>query len=94
MAIKSSGVCPFCGSFIQARVVETNYLRRDKCRCPDCSNVIYVCRMPGCNNYTKGGDIWDDEFCPSCTNSMDSRAISAIGLGLSLFAVFGKSKDK
>ena len=50
--------------------------------------------MPGCNNYAKGGEIWDDELCPSCTNSLDGRVASVATLGVTLFALFGKDEKK
>lgn len=68
--LKPAGKCPFCNKQVRAEVVETtSSLRRDKCRCPTCGETVYVCRMPGCNNYARSGMIWDDELCPSCYGS-------------------------
>jgi hypothetical protein len=58
-----------------AQVVEENILRRDKCVCPSCAETIYVCRTPGCDNYAKGGDLYDHELCPECT-----RAVGNVGM--------------
>ncbi len=55
MAIKARGLCPFCSNSITAKIIEYNYIRRDKCKYPDCNHIIYVCRTPSCNNYAKGG---------------------------------------
>lgn len=92
MSVKSKGACPFCNEQIVPIVVEENSIRRDKCQCPECSEIVYVCRSPGCNNYTKGGEFWDDELCPSCTDGISGNVkgvavISAIGL---LFSAFQK----
>lgn len=76
MSSKHVGLCPFCNKEVRPRVVEENYLRRDKCKCPECSNIIYVCRTPGCTNYAKGGDFWDDELCPSCTSTLFDGGVS------------------
>ena len=46
MSSKHVGLCPFCNKEVHPRVVEENYLRRDKCKCPECGGIIYVCRMP------------------------------------------------
>lgn len=70
MAKKHKGVCPFCEESVTPDVVEENYVRRDRCQCPNCQSFIYVCRSPGCQNYAKGGDIYDDELCPSCTSGV------------------------
>jgi hypothetical protein len=70
MTKKHLGICPFCKELTTPSVAEDNTLRRDKCICPKCSNVVYVCRTPGCDDYTRGGDIYDDELCPACTASV------------------------
>lgn len=64
---KSLGKCPWCGEYVRAIVIEENFVRRDFCKCPKCGGKVLVCRTPGCNDYAKGGDFWDDEFCPDCT---------------------------
>lgn len=68
MSLKRLGECPFCRQSVRAQIVEENILRRDKCACPSCGGAVYVCRAPGCNNYAKGGDIYDDALCPGCTS--------------------------
>lgn len=73
MAIKHSGTCPFCKETITATISESNSVRRDKCICPSCKGTIYVCRSPGCDNYAKGGNIYDDELCPECTRSLTAH---------------------
>lgn len=67
MSLKHLGECPFCKESITPQVVEENTFRRDKCVCPSCNGTVYVCRTPGCDNYAKGGDLYDDELCPRCT---------------------------
>lgn len=91
--LKDEGLCPFCHQDVRPRVIEENYLRRDKCQCPECGGIVYVCRTPGCTNYAKGGDFWDDELCPSCTSSLFNTAASAsIGLLPMIFGGFFKKK--
>jgi hypothetical protein len=72
MSNKHSGPCPYCGETITPELVEKNTIRRDVCLCPECKKQLLVCRTPGCHNYTKGGEIYDDELCPSCTASIAS----------------------
>lgn len=60
---KSKGLCPFCKTEMIPDIVESNFLRRDRCRCTKCSRIIYICRTPFCNDYTKSGELYDDEFC-------------------------------
>lgn len=78
MAEKHLGTCPFCKELVTPYVVEGNVIRRDKCMCPNCQNTVYVCRAPGCDDYARGGDIYDDEFCPSCTASATEGGATAI----------------
>lgn len=68
---KPKGKCPFCLKLMVPKVLEENTLRRDKCQCSFCSKIVYICRMPSCNNYAKGGDYYDDELCPDCMGSPD-----------------------
>lgn len=72
MVSKHSGLCPFCGDTIRPSLIADNSIRRDVCECPSCKEKILVCRTPGCTNYAKGGAIYDDELCPSCTESLSS----------------------
>jgi len=93
MSDKSKGICPFCGEQVTPIVVEENILRRDQCQCPECSGIVYVCRTPGCNNYAKGGDIWDDEFCPSCTNDV-SGTVKSVAVVTAIGALIGALQKK
>lgn len=61
---KEKGICPFCKKEITPIVIEVNTIRRDKCKCPECNQSIYVCTVPGCYDYAKGGNLYDDNFCP------------------------------
>ncbi len=67
MSTKQKGICPFCNNNVAAEIIEENTIRRDKCRCPDCNETLYLCRTPGCHNYAKGTQVYDHELCPSCT---------------------------
>ncbi|OCG24189.1 hypothetical protein A9G45_02640 [Gilliamella sp. HK2] len=75
---KAMGNCPYCGNRVSAIVIEENILRRDKCECPSCHEVIYVCRWPGCHNYTVGGDFYDDELCPKCGKDIFDSTTSLV----------------
>lgn len=73
METKQKGKCPFCEKVVAAEIVEKQFLlspRRDKCRCPECGETIYVCRTPSCHDYAKGTTVYDHELCPSCSGSL------------------------
>lgn len=72
MANKHAGTCPYCGETVTPVLIEENRIRRDVCKCPSCGHQLLSCRTPGCQNYAKGGAIYDDELCPSCTSSFVS----------------------
>ena len=72
MANKHAGECPYCGDNVTPVLIEKNKIRRDVCKCPSCEKQLLVCRTPGCHSYAKGGEIYDDELCPSCTASFTS----------------------
>lgn len=95
MATKHKGLCPFCKNEVIPRIVEENYVRRDKCECPDCLETIYVCRAPGCENYAKGGSLYDDELCPSCTSGVSGGAggLGMLALGAAITALVSKKLD-
>src|SRR5688500_17008543 len=90
MSLKQKGKCPFCSKSVQAIIFEENTVRRDKCRCPECDETIYICRVLGCHDYAKGTDIYDHELCPACTataanvassvGSATGKAAVAVGL--------------
>lgn len=94
MSVKHKGLCPFCSETVQPKVVEENTIRRDKCECPNCNNTVYVCRSPGCQNYAKGGELYDDELCPSCTSGVSEFGKGALMTGAItvLTAVLTKGK--
>jgi ribosomal protein S27AE len=70
---KHKGKCPFCGEDVIPEIQNENFIRRDECLCPECSKSIYVCQSPGCDNYAKGGGIYDDKLCPECTRGIASN---------------------
>ena len=79
---KHLGVCPFCSASTRPVVLEENTVRRDICECSECSEKVLVCRTPGCQDYAKGGSVYDDELCPGCTSAAVSNAGSVvIGVG-------------
>lgn len=81
LSTKQKGKCPFCLESVEATVQESNYLRRDRCICPKCSEPVYVCRTPGCHHYAKGTSTYDHEFCPECTSS-GAAVATEVGKGL------------
>lgn len=89
METKQIGKCPFCEKVIEAVVVETNVLRRDRCKCPECAQPIYVCRSPGCHDYAKGTETYDHELCPACTETASSAGAEIGKAGLKLAATVG-----
>ena len=96
MKTKHSGTCPFCKNTVRATVIEENVIRRDKCSCPECQETIYICRSPGCENYAKGGDVYDDELCPACTNGVtgSGSTLLMVGLGAAITALVGSALEK
>lgn len=70
MSFKDEGRCPFCKESMTPDVLEENNLRRDKCKCTKCERFIYICRAPGCREYARGGDAYDDEFCIQCSDKI------------------------
>jgi hypothetical protein len=99
---KQAGKCPFCEKTVKAEIVEENMLRRDKCKCPECEETIYLCRSPGCHDYAKGTSVYDHEFCPECTSvasaigaevgSATLKVVGAIASAVILAAISGKKK--
>ena len=82
MTTKHSGECPYCRNTVKPNILEKNSIRRDLCECPDCLEKILVCRTPGCSCYAKGGENYDDELCPSCTEGLTSGAGEVVKYGL------------
>ncbi|MDF9754259.1 hypothetical protein ACVWY1_000571 [Pseudomonas sp. TE6288] len=78
MSFKDEGQCPFCKKDMTPTVLEKNTVRRDKCACPHCEKHMYVCRAPGCRNYARGGDLYDDEFCLSCSDDIAKFGKNAV----------------
>ncbi|ECB3955403.1 hypothetical protein CQL54_23920 [Salmonella enterica subsp. enterica serovar Newport] len=75
MGNKPKGKCPFCAAEMVPETVEKNTFRRDKCKCTSCKEIIYRCRnVLFCNDYAKGGVLYDDELCPSCGESLSKSA--------------------
>jgi hypothetical protein len=74
MNMKQKGKCPFCQKQVEPQILEGNTLRRDRCKCPECGEEIYLCRSPGCHDFAKGTSVYDHEFCPECTETISSTA--------------------
>lgn len=80
MNTKQKGKCPFCSKTVQAQILEENTIRRDKCQCPECKEIIFVCRTLGCHDYSKGTDSYDHELCPDCTSKTADAASSTMAV--------------
>lgn len=95
MTAKHKGTCPFCKIEVVPYVTQENYFRRDECQCPECMETIYICRTPGCENYAKGGHLYDDELCPSCTASVGGGlgGLGALALGAVITTIIGKKME-
>lgn len=74
MTTKQKGMCPFCSKIVAPEIAEENKIRRDRCKCPECGEEIYLCRSPGCHDFAKGTSVYDHEFCPSCTETVSNTA--------------------
>lgn len=96
MSDKHVGTCPFCRAEMRPRVVEENIVRRDKCECTECGKTIYVCRTPGCRDYAKGGDLYDDELCPVHTAALTDHTgdIAKGAVVLALGTLIASKMDK
>ncbi|GLX88335.1 hypothetical protein Pfra02_09040 [Pseudomonas fragi] len=70
MSFKDKGKCPFCEEVMTPEITEKNTVRRDKCKCTSCDMDVYVCRAPACRDYARGGDMYDDEFCITCSDKI------------------------
>jgi ribosomal protein S27AE len=70
MSTKQKGICPFCGNNVAAEIIEENTIRRDRCKCPECGETVFLCRTPGCHDFAKGTQVYDHELCPSCTSTV------------------------
>ena len=91
MTKKQEGKCPFCSKAVEPDVIEENTIRRDKCRCPECQETIYLCRSPGCHDYAKGTSVYDHELCPACTETTSNVAaeVGKAALKIGVTADFG-----
>src|SRR5215831_12960222 len=102
MEKKQKGKCPFCLNAVEPDVIEENTIRRDRCRCPECRETIYLCRSPGCHDYAKGTSVYDHELCPACTETVGSVAAEvgkaalkvgvAVATAIAMAAVSAKDK--
>jgi hypothetical protein len=97
MPTKQKGKCPFCLKCVAPVIIEENIIRRDKCRCPECDEEIYLCRSLGCHDFAKGTPVYDHELCPECTETASNvagevgkvvlKVAAAVGGSLALAAV-------
>ena len=96
MDTKQKGKCPFCEQQVAAVIAERNKVRRDRCRCPSCEETIFLCRVPGCNDYAKGTSVYDHELCPSCTEKVEGIAKASgkvaleVGKAVAIAVIAGK----
>jgi len=90
--VSQKGNCPYCLNLVMPTCTEENILQRDVFKCPVCKARIVPCRMPGCQDYAKGGEIWDDEFCPKCFNDLPKTAGAAVALTVTVGEVLAKLK--
>ncbi len=92
---KHKGVCPFCKEEMIPTIVEKSTFQRDRCQCsnPECRQIIYVCRFPGCCDYAKGGSSYAHELCPEHTHEA-SKFTAATVAGLVVGAVVKMVSDK
>ena len=88
---KQKGKCPFCEKQVEAVVAEENTVRRDKCKCPECGEAIYLCRVPGCHDYAKGTSVYDHELCPECTEILSGLAATVGKAGLTILTAFAST---
>lgn len=102
MTTKQKGKCPFCLKMVAPEIVEKNTIRRDRCKCPECGEEIYLCRSPGCHDFAKGTSVYDHELCPSCTETASNTAAEvgkavlkvavAVGTAVAVGAATAKNK--
>jgi hypothetical protein len=73
--------------------VQSTSLGLNRKRSPHCPQTDHN-RSPGCQNYAKGGDLYDDELCPSCTSGVSEFGKGALMTGAItvLTAVLTKGK--
>jgi hypothetical protein len=90
---KPAGLCPNCKKMVRASVVEENTVRRDMCSCPACKADLLVCRTPGCDDYARGGEYYDDELCPACTKKGGAVAVG-LAAGAAYILSGGKIKPR
>lgn len=62
------GLCPWCKKETTPELFEKNkYVRRNIYKCSRCHKKILVCYTPGCDDFARWGEFWDDYYCPNCT---------------------------
>lgn len=61
MANKIKGFCSHCFNETYHVEQQWNLVRRNQYVCESCKKPTYQCRL--CQNFAKGGDVWDDELC-------------------------------
>ena len=97
MATVQQGKCPFCKQVVLPKIVETGVIQRNKLQCPTetCGQYMYKCRTPGCHDFAKWTEVYDHEFCPDCTESVNNVAgavgKAALAVAVAAGAAFAKA---
>ena len=86
------GNCPWCKEDVRPTLFEENpEYQRNIFVCPDCGEKILKCVTPGCEEYARWGEQWDDFFCPECTAEGGPIAYP-IKIAKSIIGVLGPGK--
>ena len=70
MSTKTKGFCSHCFKNSYHIKEKQNLLRRSSYVCQECKRATLPCRV--CQNFTKGGSYYDDEFCAEHNRTIQS----------------------
>lgn len=88
------GFCPWCKKEVQPDLADEQNLLwgRNVLSCPECLEKILVCSKPGCDNYARWGEFYDDKLCPKCKDNLPGGIATLAGLALTAFSVLALTK--